>query len=90
LLSACSNQAVDQPTLSSTSKTEEKITLRLAHGWPKGFPYFAESVDDYVKLVNEMSDGRISIKVDRLVKLLLIIMVAKTLTPSSFHPCHLA
>ena len=64
LLSACSNQAVDQPTLSSTSKTEEKITLRLAHGWPKGFPYFAESVDDYVKLVNEMSDGRISIKVD--------------------------
>ncbi len=40
------------------------ITLKLAHTWPKGFPIFATSVDDYAKLVNEMSDGKIEIKVD--------------------------
>ncbi len=40
------------------------ITLKLAHSWPKGFPLFATSVDDYANLVSEMSDGKIEIKVD--------------------------
>jgi TRAP-type mannitol/chloroaromatic compound transport system substrate-binding protein len=40
------------------------ITLKLAHVWPKGFPLFSTSVDDYAALVSEMSDGRIEIKVD--------------------------
>ncbi len=41
-----------------------EITLKLAHSWPKGFPIFATSVDEYAELVSEMSDGRIEIKVD--------------------------
>lgn len=41
-----------------------EINLKLAHSWPKGFPLFATSVDDYAKLVEEMSGGRIEIKVD--------------------------
>lgn len=40
------------------------ITLKMAHSWPKGFPLFATSVDDYASLVNELSDGKIEIKVD--------------------------
>jgi len=40
------------------------ITLKMAHSWPKGFPLFATSVDDYAALVGEMSDGKIEIKVD--------------------------
>ncbi len=48
----------------SSAQPQEKITLKLAHGWPKGFPVFGESVDDYAKLVSELSDGRIVIKVD--------------------------
>ncbi len=40
------------------------INLTLAHTWPKGFPIFATSVDDYANLVKEMSDGRIEIQVD--------------------------
>jgi len=40
------------------------ITLKLAHSWPKGFPLFATSVDDYATLVKEMSNGKIEIKVD--------------------------
>lgn len=41
-----------------------EITLKLAHTWPTGFPLFATSVDEYAELVNELSDGRIEIKVD--------------------------
>jgi len=41
-----------------------EIDLKLAHSWPKGFPIFGTSVDEYASLVEEMSDGRISIKVD--------------------------
>lgn len=64
LLSACSNEQSAQADNSTPTKTEKKITLSLAHGWPKGFPYFGESVDDYAELVKQMSDGRIEIKVD--------------------------
>jgi len=63
-LAACSSEQSPQTANNSSVEKFEKITLRLAHGWPKGFPYFGESVDDYAKLVNEMSDGRIEIKVD--------------------------
>ena len=63
-LAACSSEQSPQTANNSNVEKFEKITLRLAHGWPKGFPYFGESVDDYAKLVNEMSDGRIEIKVD--------------------------
>lgn len=41
-----------------------EIELKLAHTWPKGFPIFATSVDEYAEMVSEMSDGRIEIKVD--------------------------
>lgn len=40
------------------------IELTLAHSWPKGFPIFGTSVDNYAAMVSEMSDGRIEIKVD--------------------------
>ena len=41
-----------------------EIDLKLAHSWPKGFPIFGTSVDDYAAMVDELSDGRIAIKVD--------------------------
>ncbi len=43
---------------------QETITLKLAHGWPKGFPLFGQSVEDYAELVKSLSDGRIQISVD--------------------------
>ncbi len=48
----------------TTNTLAADITLKLAHTWPKGFPLFATSVDEYAKLVNEMSDGKIEILVD--------------------------
>lgn len=41
-----------------------EIDLKLAHSWPKGFPIFGTSVDEYASMVEELSDGRISIAVD--------------------------
>jgi len=85
LLIACSNEAATPSASVPVNKSQEKITLRLAHGWPKGFPYFAESVDDYAiflilsKVVNMTLD-----------KQRLITMVVKTLIPYSFHQCHSA
>ena len=61
-VSACGN--ANNSSQNTSSVSQEKITLRLAHGWPKGFPYFGESVEKYAELVNEMSNGQIEIKVD--------------------------
>jgi len=51
-------------TAFATNAMAADITLKMAHSWPKGFPLFATSVDDYAKLVGELSDGKIEIKVD--------------------------
>lgn len=64
LLSACSNQSNNESTSPAPVAKQEVIKLTLAHGWPKGYPIFGESVEDYAKLVESMSDGRIQLKVD--------------------------
>lgn len=65
LLAACSNQeSSNNSTVQTLSSEQEVINLRLAHGWPKAYPIFGESVDDYAQLVNEMSNGRIKLSVD--------------------------
>lgn len=56
--------AVVMATAFASNAMSAEITLKLAHTWPKGFPIFATSVDDYAKLVEDMSDGRIKIEVD--------------------------
>jgi len=48
----------------SFSASAADIELKLAHSWPKGFPIFGTSVDEYAAMVSEMSDGKIEIKVD--------------------------
>jgi len=71
LFGACSNSeqakepassASSPPSNSPTNKTV--ITLKLAHGWPKGYPIFGESVDHYKELVESMSNGQIQLTVD--------------------------
>ena len=65
LLTGCSGeQAANQQDAAPAASSNEKIVLKLAHGWPKGYPIFGESLDKYKTLVEEMSDGRIEIKVD--------------------------
>jgi len=66
LLGACSNSEQNNgnsPTASNATP-KEVIKLKLAHGWPKAYPIFGESVDDYKELVESMSDGRIQLIVD--------------------------
>ena len=64
-LSACSQpQNNNSNTTNSSSSTQSVIELKLAHGWPKGFPQFGTSVEDYAELVKSLSNGRILISVD--------------------------
>jgi len=63
-LSACSPTEAPQPSSEQAQKKQEKIVLRLAHSWPKGYPYFGTSVNDYSQLVSDLSNGQIEIKVD--------------------------
>lgn len=66
LLSACSQREQNKQNNDNSGKTKqaEVIKLKLAHGWPKGYPIFGESVDHYKELVESMSDGRIQLSVD--------------------------
>ena len=66
ILSACSEQqsATGTNANAATVTPQSVIKLRLAHGWPKGYPVFGESVDNYAELVEQMSDGRIQLTVD--------------------------
>ena len=65
LLAACSGEPTNSSNVANTvAAPAETIKLKLAHGWPKSYPIFGESVDDYAVLVNEMSNGRIEITVD--------------------------
>lgn len=60
-MTACSNsEQVAEPTAQESTKP---IRLKLAHGWPKSYPVFGESVDRFAEMVEEMSDGRIQITV---------------------------
>lgn len=53
-----------RPETNKSNAQQETIKLRLAHGWPKGFPVFGESVEAYAELVHELSNGQIEIQVD--------------------------
>lgn len=63
-VSACGSPAPNAQDGQPSNEKSAKITLTLAHGWPKGYPVFGESVEKYKDLVEQMSDGRIIIKVD--------------------------
>lgn len=65
---ACLDQA-SQTSSNSTEQAvkaakENKIQLTLAHSWPDGLPIYSTSPHDFAKLVSEMSDNRITVKVD--------------------------
>ncbi|MBT8114691.1 MAG: TRAP transporter substrate-binding protein DctP, partial [Arenicella sp.] len=62
LLAAC--QPVSDTPSSTAIPGQQKIVLKLAHGWPKGYPIFGESVEAYAELVNELSNGQIELRVD--------------------------
>lgn len=73
VLAGCSNESASQNspvqaqadgTSSVAATAQEKIVLTLAHGWPKGYPIFGESVDKFKVLVEQMSNGAIELKVD--------------------------
>ena len=62
LITACTPPATQNPQQSA--QPEKIIKLTLAHGWPKNYPIFGESANNFVERVTQMSNGRIQIRVD--------------------------
>ena len=68
VLTACGNNNPSTNQGGAERERSKPIELRVAHGWPKGFPVFAESVQHLKQVVEEMSDGKIILHVDSATK----------------------
>lgn len=50
---------------SAKVKQDQKVyTLKLAETWPSNFPIFGDTTKNFVKLANDMSGGRLVIRID--------------------------
>jgi len=49
-------------SFSSLATAQKTYKWRIAESWPKDFPIYGAAVKDFIKLVNDMSDGRIVIE----------------------------
>jgi len=54
----------DKNTSASTQQDKKVYTLTMAETWPSNFPIFGDSTKKFAQLANEMSDGRLVIKID--------------------------
>ncbi len=62
LLSACGEKEVSNAT-SSVQAPAQTFNWKLVTSWPKNFPGLGTGPEKFATLVNEMSDGRLNIKV---------------------------
>ena len=61
LLAGCQQQACDE-VVSGTGK-QQSIQWKMVTTWPKNFPGLGTGANHLARLINEMSGGRITIKV---------------------------
>lgn len=62
LLSSCgSKNAEQQPTVNQTSA--ETFEWKLVTSWPKNYPGLGSAPENFAKMVDTMSNGRLQIKV---------------------------
>ena len=54
---------VTTSTMSYADKNK-KYTWRLAETWGPNFPIFGDAAKNMAKMVNDMSDGRLTIRID--------------------------
>ena len=59
LIAACGEKEQQQ----STQAKQQNFNWKLVTSWPKNFPGLGTAPENFSKLVNEMSDGRLKIKV---------------------------
>ena len=59
LIAACGDKQQQQ----STQVTQQNFNWKLVTSWPKNFPGLGTAPENFAKLVNEMSDGRLKVKV---------------------------
>jgi len=50
--------------LASVAQAAKTYQIKLATSWPSNFPIFGDSVENFKKYAEEMSDGRLKIRID--------------------------
>ncbi len=65
LLVACSDQACEGESTIATNETTKETVFKwkLVTTWPKNFPGLGTAPENFAKLVDEMSNGRLKVKV---------------------------
>jgi TRAP-type mannitol/chloroaromatic compound transport system substrate-binding protein len=61
-LTACNNQPADCPETGAASKAET-IKWKMVTTWPKNFPGLGTGAEKLAQLINQMSGGRLNVKV---------------------------
>lgn len=62
MLSACDE--VESPNAQATATSTERVTLTLAETWGPNYPIFGDTTQHLAKMVDQMSNGRLKIRVD--------------------------
>jgi TRAP-type mannitol/chloroaromatic compound transport system substrate-binding protein len=63
LLSGCGKECETGPTAATAAAPQQTYHWKLVTTWPKNFPGLGAAPENFAKAVNEMSNGRLQIKV---------------------------
>ena len=63
LLTGCDGSPNDSVAGQSASSPRETYTWRMVTAWPKNFPGLGTATENFASLVDEMSDGRLKVRV---------------------------
>lgn len=63
LLAGCGQEEAKTETQAQAEAPQEKITWKMVTTWPKNFPGLGTGANDFAELVNQLSNGRMEIKV---------------------------
>lgn len=63
LLSACNSEKQSQATNQTAKVEQQTYSWKLVTSWPKNFPGLGTAPERFAKIVDEMSNGRLKVKV---------------------------
>ena len=84
LLVACGDSGLSESESSIAPTKKTVIHWKLVTTWPKNFPGLGTAPENFAKLVDRMSDGRLKIKV-QLLHILLILYFSRYCLGVLFH-----
>lgn len=62
-LTACGSQKECEPGAATAAAPQQTFKWKLVTSWPKNFPGLGAAPENFAKLINKMSNGRLTVKV---------------------------